>query len=240
MDFSWSYIDTVRRIVGDSGYRVFQVTDGDGYSPTSLAFTLDFSSGSCHIPIFCVNKALQWYESNDKKALEAVIPLSVTRHGRQCSGAETMLKHFVRFYNDSRIAQVFTPKGEVYYGTNGIILDKDFNPLLLTTVEVFPNGEDYRYGGITAHLHPRVFTDDASLLNKHLAKKGICCFLTQNLNTLGDPGSIKVEIDDCSKFLRKAIKPDLQKSFDTDIRKLLRDNIDEVLEQFTLDYSING
>lgn len=245
MELSWSYTDTIYRMVSTSAYRSLQVVQGN-YSPISLTFDVNLHRSGCDIPVFCINKALDWFVSNDQKNFKAVIPLGVDYHGRQCAGAETMLKYFTRFYNyNCRLGKVSTPKGEVYYGANGIILDKDFNPLMVTTVRVEPEtGEgshvNYYYRGITVHLSPKVFTDDVSVLNKHLAKKGMFCFLSHNFTSLGNTGPVKVEIEDCSKFFQKAVKPDVQKDTEEDIQKILQDNIDEVLGQFTLDYSING
>ena len=245
MELSWSYTDTIYRMVSTSAYRVLNGESGN-YSPASLVFDVNLHRSSCDIPVFCINKAVDWFASNDQKNFKAVIPLCVEYHGRQCAGAETMLKYFTRFYNyNCRLGRVFTPKGETYYGANGIILDKDFNPLMIATVRVEPETDESNHTfcynrGITVHLHPRVFTDDVSVLNKHLAKKGMLCFLSHTFTSLGNNGPVKVEIDDCSKFFQKAVKPDVQKFSEDEIQKVLQDNIDEVLGQFTLDYSING
>lgn len=241
MELSWSYLDTMNRMVSYSAYRPVYTEQGD-YCPISLLVNVDFEQGDCVVPIFCASSAVAWFAANDNKSLDVVIPLCVETPGRTCSGAETMLKYFSRFYNySSRLGKVISPKGEVYYGASGIVLDKDFNPLLLCTTKIHNNGQlGYEYRGVTIHISPKVFTDDTSVINKSLAKKGMAYFLGPNIRVYNNTGPIKVEIDDCSKFFKRAAKPDLTAFSEEDIQKLLQDNIKDVLGQFDYDYRVNG
>lgn len=240
MEFSWSYSDTMHRMLVNNGFR--RVSGGCTYAfaPTTLTFDIDPNS-TMEIPTFCANAVERGVLRNATQPLKIVIPLAVDNYVRTVSGAETMLKHFSRnpSYN-ARVNKVTTPKGEVYYGNSGIVLDKEFQPLMLVTVEMSRNDAGYFRGKTKVYLSPKVFTDDQSMLNKHLAKKGIAYILThpiitfpeEQLNTIPE-----VVIDDMSQFFKKSVKPDVNASSEEEFNKVLKDNIDEVLGQFQDDLS---
>ena len=244
MELSWSYIDTMRRVTGTSTFRTQNAVAGN-YFPVALSFELN--KNSCEIPVYCVSKVDTIIYELPEDTCDIVIPLSIDGYRRSCSGAETILKHFVRFYaGNARLAKAVTPKGESYYGAGGIILDKDFNPLMVATAkyigmeEPYPGGTPItKYDGITVHLHPNIFLNDNAVLNKSLAKKGMQFFLSCDINGWDNRGTVKVVIDDCSQFIKKVNKPDVATFTPESVNNVLKDNINEVLGQFIIDSQRN-
>lgn len=204
---------------------------------TMLKFDLE---KVCEIPVTAFNTAAYNLGVNGNEGVRAtlVYPLFVGPYFKQCTGAETMLKYFSREYR-GRINKATTPKGETYYGNNGIILDANLDPLMVATIKIEQNGttnpERLQY---VIHLHPHVFTDDSKILNKSLAKKGIGFYLSSSIYDWVRQVEIpyKIEIDDCSKFVVKAHRPDIQHCDDRDFNNVLKQNIDEVLNQIKHDY----
>lgn len=249
MELSWSYIDLMRRMVSSSAYRRADTLSTTNYYPVALHF--DINPTGCEVPVYCAPRIEQIILDAPETGGEIVVPLALDGYVKTCSGADTIIRHFSRFYaGGTRLARTQTPKGEVYYGANGLILDKNFNPLMLATVKAmrsteptFPGADDYLlYNGIIVYLHPNVFLDDTAVLNKSLAKKGMQFLLSQDVsgfNTSQNGNRVKVVIEDCSKFFTKCTKPDINNFGSDQINELLKANIDEVLEQFvhdTVDY----
>lgn len=239
MELSWSYIDTMRRISSCTTFRGQDDLSGD-YFPVALSFELN--RNGCEVPIYCGNRIESILDTVPDDICDVVLPLCVDTYRKTCSGAETIIKHFIRSYCSARLAKAITPKGEVYYGAGGIILDKNFNPLMLATtrfaglVEPYPGSIPIcRYDGVTIHLHPNVFLDDTAVLNKSLAKKGMQFFLSQEISNWNNSGTAKVVIDDCSQFFKKADKPDVNNTSPEAFGQVLKDNIGEVLGQFIAD-----
>lgn len=245
MELSWSYQDTMRRIVSTSSFRNQDAVTGNHF-PAALSFELN--KNGCDIPVYCASRIDTILDRISEDNCDIVIPLCIDAYRRSFSGAETIIKHFVRFYaGNARLAKAVTPKGEVYYGAGGIILDKNFNPLMVATArfdgpgpEIFPgSGPTRKYNGITVHLHPNVFLDDTSVLNKSLAKKGMQFFLSCDVIGWDNTGTVKVVIDDCSKFIKKVNKPDVATFTPESVNNVLKDNINEVLGQFIIDSQRN-
>jgi len=241
MEFSWNYSETMRNFATSSCF-LNRVSNED--ARVSKAFNVmvkfDVNNGECEVPSFIADRVPSYVPLTADDAVTVVIPLYTSEQVRTCSGAETILKHFSR-YNFSRLNKVVTPKGETYYGNSGIILDDNFNPLILTTVKIVYDFTGRRPTmtrcGYKVYMHPRVFTDDTKLLNKSLAKKGIAYYLSNYaVNQWGvAPIEYKVEIDDCSKFIVKAQSPKVASFTNEEVTTLLQENIDEVLRQVAND-----
>jgi len=103
-------------------------------------------------------------------------------------------------------------------------------------VHYAPSEQRLVIDGYKIHLHPNVFTDDTKIVNKSLAKKGVAYYLTYSVNQWRRPDlKYKVEIDDCSQFIMRAHRPNVNHCSSADFNKVLRDNIDEVLRQIADD-----
>ena len=245
MDFSWQYSDAMRRLVNNDGFRVLYGAYADRMLLCPIMLMFDVTYESSEVPTVCGRA----YENLLPKITEpgtVVIPMTVDNNWFSASGAETILKRFSRQpANNGRLVKVVTPKGETYYGNNGVILDKDFNPLFLST-KVINCVNDNRIsrhistGQTTVYLSPRVFTDDQGIINKALAKKGIAFYLSNSISMSywnNENVRAKVVIDDMSKFFKKVERPDVNTLSTESFTEVLKENIDEVLTQFYNDNS---
>lgn len=238
MEFSWNYQDVMRRLVTEEPYYL-SGSDIDAREALAYAAMLkfDIKGEGCEVPTSLISKITSYIPTIQEEAATIVMPLFIGRYTRTVSGVDTMLKYFVRD-NNGRLNKATTPKGETYYGTDGIILDKDFNPLFISTalVHYAPSEQRLVIDGYKIHLHPNVFTDDTKIVNKSLAKKGVAYYLTYSVNQWRSPDlKYKVEIDDCSQFIVKAHRPSVNHCSSEDFNKVLRNNIDEVLRQIADD-----
>lgn len=248
MEFSWQYSGAMRRLVNNDGYRSLMGAPADSMMLCPVMLQFDVTYESSEVPTMCT----RIYENLLPKITEpgaVVIPMAVDPYSFNAAGAETILKKFARqSANYGRLLKATTPKGEVYYGNNGIILDKNFDPLFLSTRVIScvnANGTVSRArritkSGVTVYLSPKVFTDDQGMLNKALAKKGIAFYLSQNISMSywnNENEHAKVVIDDMSKFFRKVERPDVNALSTNVFTEVLKDNIDEVLSQFYNDMS---
>ena len=240
MEFSWNYDSTMRALATSSGCVTLQTpVDARNAYGYSLMLKFDFN-GNGEVPIFAFDELSRYFLQPQEEEIDTfVLPLYAIDYHKEAAGAETILKYFIRA-SDGRLNKAVTPKGEIYYGNNGLVLDEDLNPLLLSTVDVSFNSETRRLEKheYIIHLTPRVFTDDNKMLNKSLAKKGIAYYLSHNSSgtTWVNAGSpYKVVIDDCSDYFMKAHKPNVNSSTNRELNKVLKDNIDEVLRQVTDD-----
>lgn len=247
MEFSWQYSEAMRRLVNNDGFRALAGATPNDIMLCPVMLTFDITYESSEVPTMCT----YIYENLLPKITEpgtVVIPMAVDPYYFNAAGAETMLKKFARqSANYGRLLKAVTPKGEVYYGNNGVILDKDFNPLFLSTRVVSCNTAVAATGSrhitksdVTVYLSPKVFTDDQGILNKALAKKGIAFYLSQNISMSywnNQNERAKVVIDDMSRFFKKVEKPDVNTLSSGVFTEILKGNIDEVLSQFYNDMS---
>ena len=248
MEFSWQYSEAMRRLVNNDGYRALVGPPSDGMVLCPVMLTFDVAYESSEVPTMCT----RIYENLLPKITEpgtVVIPMAVDPFTFNAAGAETILKRFARqSTNYGRLLKATTPKGEVYYGNNGIILDKNFDPLFLSTRVIScvnANGitssrRRITKSDATIYLSPKVFTNDQGMLNKALAKKGIAFYLSQSISMSywnNEDERAKVVIDDMSRFFKKVEKPDVNALSNGVFTEILKDNIDEVLSQFYNDMS---
>jgi hypothetical protein len=196
----------------------------------------DVKRDSCEVPSCLIREIAPHRPTTQEEVATIIMPLCVDNYSKVISGAEAMLKYFVR-NNRERLNKAVTPKGETYYGNNGIILDKDFNPLFLSTALIHYEEQIPVIDSYKIHLHPNVFIDDTKVLNKALAKKGVAFFLTHSrFRWGGEDIKYKVEIDDCSQFIVGTKKPNINHCSPEDFSEILKENIDEVLKQITDDF----
>lgn len=148
---------------------------------------------------------------------------------------------------NQRVLKVTTNKGDTYYGGYGLILDEEFNPLLMCGLKarkvISERGGDaevvhIQYYRTVCHVSPIVFTEPNKLINKGIIKKLIPLYTTMDIHfpnvsvgTSNSPDSRKVEviIDDFSKFFISPIVPTPSKCSNDTLNKCLNDNIEDIL-----------
>ena len=257
MEYSWRYTNTLTRVffncdstsVNDVTY---METTLDKHNVFNKLFVIDVSSDEIEVPVF----ARYSVESVIRNKFEfpfikhvdkIVIPMYVNTPNQFRRTADSIVSDFFLNTNfNQRLQKVTTNKGDVYYGGKGIILDKDFNILLLCTIvckKIEHRGEQVMsYYKPIIHVSPQVFLRGESLICKSILKKIIPFYVSHNIDsiTIHDyfrsdiPEGTKPQIliDDVSKFIENPTKPTPQKCSDEVLNQLLIDNVDDVLNQF--------
>lgn len=256
MEYSWRYRGAMMRaFLGYDGMIAGNVdsveTTLDNHNVFSKLFVIDVSSDEIEVPTFArsavesvVRDKLQFpHMANISKV---VIPMYVSGYNQTRRTADSIVGNFFLEVDfNKRLQKVTTNKGEVYYGGRGIILDKDFNILLLCTIvcrKMVQMGiQVMSYYKPVIHVSPQVFLSGDGLIDKHILKKVIPFYVSHSISSVGThayfrsdiPEGTKPQIliDDVSKFIENPIKPTPQKCSDDVLNQILVDNVDDVLNQ---------
>lgn len=257
MEYSWRYRRTLIGVFhGNDDTTTNDVTNKettlDNHNAFNRLFVIDVSSDEIEVPVFAksavesvVRDKLEFpYVSHVNKI---IIPMYVNTYTQSRRTADSIVGEFFSRVNfNQRLQKVITNKGEVYYGGKGIILDKDFNILLLCTLAC----RRMEYGGRQVmsyykpiiHVSPQVFLRGEGLIDKSILKKIIPFYVSQNIGPVyTNPDFVsdipegtkpQILIDDVSKLIENPVKPTPQKCSDDVLNQILADNADDVLNHF--------
>ena len=235
----------IRSVVNDE-------TTLNNHNAFNRLFVIDVSSDEIEVPVFAksavesiVGDKLKFpYVSHVNKI---IIPMYVNIYTQSRRTADSIVvEFFSRVDFNKRLQKVITNKGEVYYGGKGIILDKNFNILLLCTLACrrmeYRGRQVMSYYKPIIHVSPQVFLRSEGLINKSILKKIIPFYVSQNIDQVYSsydfisdiPEGTKPQIliDDVSKLIENPVKPTPQKCSDDVLNQILADNADDVLNHF--------
>ena len=256
MEYSWRYANTLTRVfLSCDNTSVSDVlsseTTLDKHNAFNRLFVIDVSSDEIEVPVFAravvesvVRGKLKFPSINHVD--KVVIPMYMNTYNQSRRTADSIVSDFFLRTNFShRLQKVTTNKGEVYYGGKGIILDKDFNILLLCTIVCkrieYRGSQEMSYYKPIIHISPQVFLKGENLICKSILKKIIPFYVSHNIDSVTTHASFRSDIpegtkpqiliDDVSKFIENPIKPTPQKCSDEVLNQLLMDNVDDVLNQ---------
>lgn len=127
------------------------------------------------IPICCFSESIL-YLTRLGDNIEVSIPL---RHNISEGRGIYKTAHML-FYNlimcpstSSILIKAITPHNEVYYGSNGLLLDANKNPLLLTAVKVDGNSSNFiNLTEVVLYVSPKIF-NGTGILHKYIRDKVI-------------------------------------------------------------------
>ena len=257
MEYSWRYRRTLIGVFhGNDDTTTNDVTNKettlDNHNAFNRLFVIDVSSDEIEVPVFAksavesvVRDKLEFpYVSHVNKI---IIPMYVNTYTQLRRSADCIVREFFSGVNfDRRLQKIITNKGEVYYGNRGIILDKDFNILLLCTLAC--RRTEYRgrqvmsYYKPIIHVSPQVFLMGGGLIEKSILKRIIPFYVSQDIdpvwadsdfvNDIPEGTKPQILIDDVSKLIENPVKPTPQKCSDDVLNQILADNVDDVLNQF--------
>lgn len=258
MEYSWRYKNTLMGVFLRYDSAAVNNVDNiettlDNHNAFNRLFVIDVSSDEIEVPVFAryvveyvVRNKLEFPHTIHTSKI--VIPMYVNSYTQSRRTADSIVVEFFSRVNfNQRLQKVITNKGEVYYGSKGIILDKDFNILLLCTLAC--RRTEYRgrqvmsYYKPIIHVSPQVFLRGEGLIDKSILKKIIPFYVshtidlvsTTNYNFVSDiPEGTKPQIliDDVSKLIENPVKPTPQKCSDDVLNQILADNADDVLNHF--------
>lgn len=76
-------------------------------------------------------------------------------------------------YETLRMAKVKTMKGTCYYGTRGLILDGDYNPIAMSTVRICKDDQEIHFEDPKFLVSYRVFEHSSELIEHSIIKQAI-------------------------------------------------------------------
>lgn len=255
MEFSWRYANSLNMVFSRSGEHSIKPTLGlnvtfDKHNVLSRMLVVDVSSDEVEVPVVAKSLVESVITDNlihSNNIQKVVVPLYVNSRNQSRRTADSIINDFfTRTMFRHRLQKVTTNKGEVYYGNRGIILDKDFKPLILcsilskkveTRTMVFMD-----YYKPIIHVSPEIFLNETGLINKHILKKIIPFYLTHSIDRviaydgrfrsmIPENTKPQILIEDISKFIETPVLPNPSTCSNKAINEFLLDNIDDVLNQ---------
>lgn len=184
---NYSYPDYILPTLNFSNNNVFNVF-----------LKTDISGNEVDVPLNCrraVEGAIYENYLVSGTVKEFSVALYENNYPRSKRTANAIFKAFQQFDRRNRMLKITTNKGEVYYGGNGFILDKDYNILLLYVLHGIKNPDrtvTYKTGRI--YVNPKVFVSN-DLLEKGIIKTVIPAFVQGGINiNTGSNGATSQEI----------------------------------------------
>lgn len=181
---------------------------------------------------------------NKKIYNQVVMPLYENNFRETRRTFDAIIKAMFTSSYRNRLQRVTLSDNSVYFGCKGIILDSQFNPLLLATSKLNREIKDIEitaeYSNRVLYVSPRVFEEPKTLINKNIINK-IIPYLSQTQFTLSatygsvissgpyEPYTIIVSecIDD---FFTCPIAPVLRSDMDNLLNECLINNIEDILQ----------
>lgn len=210
-----------------------------------LVVDTSLDKGEFEIPVIARVPALRVMrkENGERRGTNrTVLPLYSTITVRKRS-ADLIFQYIVRSGSfNKRLIKIITSKGQTYYGGYGILLDADWNPLMLATLMAHrtsdlnsPSMELCFYKAIL-HVSPKVFLNQTDLMEKSIIKKVIPFYLANPLGmTLGGRGvmseylgTVQIEVDDMSRFFHTPVIPRPDTYSDEEMNRILAEHAGEI------------
>ena len=199
------------------------------------------------IPVFAKGAFEYWTRTMRDTNLEyneLAIPLYTNSNIQSRRTADSIIGDFFRNTRfDERLRKVVTNKGEVYYGNKGCIFDKDMNPLVVACLtceklETPENRRPYSYREAILKVHPSVFLQQDTLINKAIIKKIIPIIASRDVHVTnvtginGFEGKARIEICETKDMFFAPVTPSANSCSNDAINQVLKDNMSEILDSF--------
>lgn len=156
----------------------------------NLFLKVDISGPEIDVPLMCKYKVEEglldnFNHSNSLK--EVAVTLFENSHPQSRRTANAIFKAFQMNDNRDRLVKITTNTGEVYYGGNGYILDKDYNILILYTLHGVMEDRILHYKTGRIYVNPKVFVSNG-IVEKGIIKTVIPAFVQEGIRI--DTGNI--------------------------------------------------
>lgn len=195
-------------------------------------------------------------KDKDDQVKTIVVVLNTQEISSRYKSLERAMTDVLTETYNRRLALIYVKQGNEmapYYGTQGAIFDKDFNPLMMCScvIERSKESEDsksiYKFSKLILRIDPHAFLHKTTSMERFISNKMITTCLENNFylpsinyrmninrNDLrvirpNEKFPVKVEIDDCPFTIRSAATP----SISTNNQQLLQvaiDYINEILD----------
>lgn len=153
----------------------------------------------------------------------------------------TLRSLFCNVGGHSDLIKVTTSKGEVYYGKRGLILDKDYNPIIMFSlkyheVKCIEGTSNYAWNKIICRVSPNVFLEPNKLIHKGIIKYIIPYMQEGSINAPRYPGFVyedclsrQVIIEDFSDWFTSPVKPKFSEDINESLNDCLIDSLEDIL-----------
>lgn len=169
----------------------------------NLFLRVDISGPEIDVPLMCKYKVEEGLLSNynqPNSLKEMAVSLFENSYPQSRRTANAIFKTFQMNDTRDRLMKITTNNGEVYYGGNGYILDKDYNILILYTLHGFMEDRILHYKTGRIYVNPKVFVSNG-LIEKGIIKTVIPAFVQEGI--MVDTSSfIGVTAQDINTYIR--------------------------------------
>lgn len=217
------------------------------------------SSSGFEIPIFCNNfietTIVRQFALNGRFN-DIIIPLGVNKRTSIVKSIDKLFYPInYSVVKAGGLHSYKTEKSDVYHIERGIIMDKDENLLMFSTIEIEVKDGKLEYKKVKSYIHPSVFYSDG-LIEKTIVKKIIPYILKEGIyiypnhqnddfviNNLGN-----TRIINSQSYYRERVKPEIvvkdvkdiffcipnapSSNFDEELNELLVEDINTVVDIF--------
>lgn len=125
------------------------------------------------IPVFCFETTCKFLRAPQN---EVIIPLSYRKYnaGKAYKSAHMLLYHLIQTpLMGSRLTRISASSGEIFYGSNGLLMDSNMNPMMLATVKTSTSLDNVMHlKELILYISPNIFTEEG-FLNKYIRDKVI-------------------------------------------------------------------
>lgn len=188
-------------------------------------YILDVSNKrEINVPLFCRGLIESSTNTKFNTITTIILPIYMTDLSTKILTVDAIFRKLFANNFSQRFTKVSTKKGEIYYVNSGIILDKDFSPIIICSLLGSTENSAYlSYNRMIMHISSKVFIDAEDSVSKGLIKKIIPFYLDNKINVNNTLLESKVIIEDIQGYTQTTVKP------------LELDNINDVLNQVLID-----
>lgn len=149
----------------------------------NLFLKVDINGSEIDVPLMCRKSIEDVLETNfiyPNIVKEVSVALFSNNHPQRKRTANAIFKAFQMNDNRDRLIKITTNTGEVYYGGNGYILDKDYNILILYTLHGVMEDRILHYKTGRIYVNPKVFISNG-IVEKGIIKTVIPAFVQEGI-----------------------------------------------------------
>lgn len=149
----------------------------------NLHLKVDISGPEIDVPLMCktsVENAISNNQTSGFNIKEVAVALFNNDYPVERRTANAIFKSFQMSDTRDRLVKITTNNGEVYYGGNGYILDKDYNLLILYTLHGVMGDRLLHYKTGRIYVNPKVFVSNG-LVEKGIIKTVIPAFVQEGI-----------------------------------------------------------
>lgn len=169
------------------------------------------------------------YGIDNSRTDTLVLPIYEDNSIRVNSFSTLLKKVYFREYNLGSLFKVVV-KEDTFYATRGMILDRDYNPLMICTVRFTKGDFGLTDAKPVIYISPKVY-NTTNIVTKAIISKVIPYYATSFRNYHFDEKSEIIISDTIDNFIAKPDNPDISGDMDKDLNDILKENIENIVER---------